>query len=153
MSTFSRRAQKYQCRSCNHQFAPDRPMTGEGQTGRQRHRSYPSCPRCRKASFVHHDYEHYINYRCTDKHCSHSFFVVKGTAVSDASMSELFGKTSFKRMRYPVFVIITVLTICFTSVKALSAISASFFALHLISRSHIPPSVTGVQTSRLYLTT
>ena len=69
--------QKYQCRCCNHQFAPDRPSVardGEVQTGGRRRRSYPSCPRCGKASFIHHNYDYYTNYRCCDKKCNHSFF-------------------------------------------------------------------------------
>ena len=95
--------QKYQCRCCNHQFAPDRPSVardGEVQTGGRRRRSYPSCPRCGKASFIHHNYDYYTNYRCCDKKCNHSFFVVKGNAVAESSMSKLFGKTNFKRISY-----------------------------------------------------
>jgi ribosomal protein S27AE len=61
----------------------------------QRQRKYPSCPRCNKSTFLHHDYEHYSNYRCSDKKCNHSFFVPKPNAVSSASMSRLFGKTNF----------------------------------------------------------
>lgn len=124
--------QKYLCHECNHQFAPDRPRAGAGQTGR----AYPSCPRCGKASFVHHDYEHYTNYRCCDKRCNHSFFVVKGTAVSEASMSELFGKTSFKRMRYPVFVIITALTIFYLGKSSFRNISLILRIAFNIKVSH-----------------
>ena len=101
--------QKYLCRCCNHQFAPDRPSVareGAGQTGRR----YPTCPRCSKASFLHHNYDHYSNFRCSDKRCNHSFFVVKGTAVADTSLSNLFGKANFKRMRYPVFIIMTAIS-------------------------------------------
>ena len=100
--------QKYQCRNCLHQFAPDRPSVarkGAGQTGRR----YPSCPVCGKASFLHHDYEYYSNYRCGDKRCNHSFFSWKNTAISCPSMSTLFGKQDFKRMRYPVSTIISAL--------------------------------------------
>lgn len=53
-----------------------------------------------KASFLHHDYEHYSNYRCTDKKCNHSFFVWKSAAITAPSMSNLFGKHDFKRIRY-----------------------------------------------------
>ena len=28
---------------------------------------YPRCPVCGKATFLHHDYEYYSNYRCCDK--------------------------------------------------------------------------------------
>ena len=54
---------------------------------------------------ANHDREHYIHYTCTDRKCRHSLFVPKPTAVSAPSMSKLFGKTDFKRMRYPVHVI------------------------------------------------
>lgn len=98
--------QKYLCRQCNHQFAPDRPRAGAGQTERK----YPSCPKCGKATFLHHNHELYSNYRCCDKNCNHSFFVFKGTSISSPSMSSLLGKTDFKRMRYPVHTIITALS-------------------------------------------
>ena len=51
--------QKYLCRNCHHQFAPERPRS-EGANCRRKH---PPCPVCGKASFLHHDYEHYSNYR------------------------------------------------------------------------------------------
>lgn len=90
--------QKYQCRCCGAQFAPDKPVCKA---------TYPACPMCGKSTFLHHDYEHYSNYRCGDKKCNHSMFAAKPTAISAPSMSKLFGKTDFKRMRYPVHVIIT----------------------------------------------
>ena len=78
--------------------------------GRHRMKDYPLCPVCGKATFLHHDKEHYRQYRCCDKKYSHSFFVPKPAAVSAPSMSKLFGKTDFKRMRYPVHVILTALS-------------------------------------------
>ncbi len=95
--------QKYQCRNCNHQFAPDRPAAKATS-------KYPRCPVCGKASFIHHDYKHYSNFRCGDKRCSHSFFVPKHTSIEPTSLSGLFGKTDFKRMRHPVHLIITALS-------------------------------------------
>ena len=94
--------QKYQCKKCWHQWAPDTP---KGLIGRPRTKEFPACPVCAKAMYVHHDREHYIHYTCTDRKCRHSLFVPKPTAVSAPSMSKLFGKTDFKRMRYPVHVI------------------------------------------------
>ena len=58
--------QKYQCRICLHQFAPDAPK-------KVNPRKYPSCPICGKCSFLHHDYDDYSNYRYSDKKCNHSF--------------------------------------------------------------------------------
>jgi putative transposase len=131
--------QKYLCRACNHQFAPDRPSVareGAGQTGRPRQRPYPTCPRCGKASFVHHDYDYYTNYRCCDKRCNHSFFVVKGAAVTESSISKLFGKTNFKRMRYPVFLIITALSMFYLGKNSFRNISLILRTAFNIKVSH-----------------
>ena len=132
--------QKYQCRACKHQFAPDRPSVareGAAGTGRPRQRPYPSCPVCGKASFLHHDYEHYSNYRCCDKRCCHSFFVVKGNAVTPPSMSALFGKTDFKRMRYPVFLIITALSMFYLGKSSFRNISLILRTAFNIKVSHV----------------
>ncbi len=68
--------QKYQCRKCKHQFAPD--FVSSGSRGVKplppEQRKYPSCPVCGKSAFLHHDYDDYSNYRCSDKKCNHSFF-------------------------------------------------------------------------------
>ena len=64
--------QKYQCPICKHQFAPDTPK-------KECPRKYPSCPVCGKSAFLHHDYDDYSNYRCSDKKCNHSFFQAKPT--------------------------------------------------------------------------
>ena len=97
--------QKYRCKKCWYQWAPETPERVYTRT-----KSYPSCPICGKATFLHHDMEHYSDYRCCDKKCNHSMFVPKPTAISAPSMSQLFGKTDFKRMRYPVHVILTALS-------------------------------------------
>jgi putative transposase len=126
--------QKYLCRVCGHQFAPDRPRAGAGQTGRPRRRDYPSCPVCGKASFLHHDHEYYSNYRCCDKCCNHSFFVWKNTAVAAPSMSGLFGKHDFRRMRYPVHIIVTALCMFYLgkdSFRNISLILRTAFCVHV----------------------
>ena len=122
--------QKYLCRFCNHQFVPEKPRTQSDE------RKYPSCPKCGKASFLHHDYQHYSNYRCGDKTCYHSFFVVKGNSIADASMSALFGKTSFKRMRYPVFVIMTALSMFYLGKSSFRNISLILRTAFNITVSH-----------------
>ena len=94
--------QKYLCRNCNHQFAPDRPTF-------KAKANYPACPLCGKATFLHHDYELYSNFRCGDKKCNHSLFVPKPSNILPASMSHLFGKKDFKRMRYPIHIVLSVL--------------------------------------------
>ena len=125
--------QKYLCLRCKHQFAPERPKAERGQIDGRKH---PSCPRCGKAAFLHHDYEHYSNYRCCDKRCNHSFFVVKGTAVADSSMSALFGKTTFKGMRYPVFIIVTALSMFYLGKDSFRNISLILRTVFNIKVSH-----------------
>ena len=87
------------------------PMHPAGKHGNPRQQLYPSCPVCGKATFLHHDKEHYSNYRRCDKLCNHSFFVPKPTSIAPSSVSKLFGKTDFKRMRFPVHVILMALTL------------------------------------------
>ncbi len=127
--------QKYQCRVCRHQFAPDRPSVAKEGAG-QTERLYPSCPVCGKASFLHHDYENYSNYRCGDKKCNHSFFAWKNNAITTPSMSKLFGKHNFKRMRYPVPLIVTALTMFFLGKNSFRNISLILRIAHNIKVSH-----------------
>ena len=82
--------QKYLCRNCCHQFAPERPMP-EGANCRRKH---PPCPVCGRASFLHHDYEHYSNYRCTDKKVQ-SFLSDEGHA--DETVVKIAGVTHYIR--------------------------------------------------------
>lgn len=124
--------QKYLCRRCNHQFAPDRPRAGAGQTERK----YPSCPKCGKAAFLHHDYDLYSNYRCCDKKCNHSFFVSKGTGIQFPSMTALFGKTDFKKMRYPVHTIVTALCMFYLGKDSYRNISLILQTVFNIRVSH-----------------
>ena len=74
--------QKYQCPICKHQFAPDSPK-------KVNPRKYPSCPVCGKSAFLHHDYDDYSNYRCSDKKCNHSFFQAKSIVKLPPSMSNI----------------------------------------------------------------
>lgn len=129
--------QKYLCRACSHQFSPDRPRAGEGKTGRPRRRPYPQCPKCGGSSFLHHDHEHYSNYRCCSKRCNHSFFVFKGNAILPPSMSSLFGKINFKRMRYPVFLIITALSMFYLGKNSFRNISLILRTSFNIKVSHV----------------
>ena len=129
--------QKYQCKVCRHQFAPGRPRAGVGQTGHSHHRLYPSCPLCDRASFLHHDYQHYSNFRCCNKACNHSFFVFKGNSIAPASMTKLFGKTDFKRMRYPIFVITTALSMFYLGKNSFRNISLILQTVFNIKVSHV----------------
>ena len=121
--------QKYQCRKCKCQFAPDKPKTESVQ-------KYLSCPRCGKTTFLHHDYELYSNYRCCDKKCNHSMFVPKPTAISSPSISKLFGKTDFKRMRYPLQTIIMALCMFYLGKNSFRNISLILRIVNGIKVSH-----------------
>ena len=121
--------QKYLCRTCRHQFAPERPKL-------MHQRAYPSCPVCGKASFLHHDYEHYSNYRCCGKLCRHSFFAPKGSSIAKPSMSALFGKTDFKRMRHPVFLIVSALTMFYLGKNSFRNVSLILRTAFNIRVSH-----------------
>ena len=123
--------QKYLCRTCQHQFAPERPRARE-----EHRRKYPPCPVRGKASFLHHDHEHYSTYRCGDKKCNHSFFEWKSTAVTAPSMSSLFGKHNFKRMRYPVQTIITALSMFYLGKNSFRNISLILKTAFNIKVSH-----------------
>ena len=101
--------QKYQCKKCWHQFASDTPV---GSPGRPRERPSPAFSVCEKAMFLHHN-----------KKCNHSIFVPKPTMVTAPSMSKLFGKTDFKRMRYPFYVILMALTMFYQGKNSFRSIA------------------------------
>jgi len=121
--------QKYLCRNCNHQFAPDSPVSKQMQ-------NYPRCPVCGKATFLHHDYDYYSNFRCCDKKCNHSLFVSKPNSILPASMSKLIGKTDFKRMRYPLHVIITALSMFYLGKNSFRNIALILRVVNNIKVSH-----------------
>lgn len=127
--------QKYQCRVCRYQFAPERPA-GERSGQIDGGRKYPSCPVCGKATFLHHDYQHYTNYRCCDKKCNHSLFAPKPTAISAPSMSELFGKSDFKRMRHPAHIILAALSMFYLGKNSFRNISLILRVVYNIKVSH-----------------
>lgn len=62
--------------------------------------------------------------------------MVKGTAVTAPSMSSLFGKDSLKRMRYPVFVIITALSMFYLGKSSFRNISLILRTAFNIKVSH-----------------
>jgi transposase-like protein len=102
-----------------------------------RGKKYHPCPKCSKASFIHHDYADYTNYRCGDKKCNHSFFTPKPTVKLPPSMSALVGKHNFKRMRHSVFLIFTALTMSFIGKSSSRNIALIFKMLYNINVSHV----------------
>ena len=121
--------QKYQCRCCKHQFAPE-------YVSKPKSRKYPNCPKCNKGSLLHHDYSDYTNYRCGDKKCYHSFFVVKPTVKLPASMSKFIGKIDFKRLRYPVHTVISALTMFYIGKSSFRNIALMLNMIYNIKVSH-----------------
>ena len=122
--------QKYQCPICKHQFAPDSQK-------KVNPRKYPSCPVCGKSAFLHHDYDDYSNYRCSDKKCNHSFFQAKSTVKLPPSMSNIIGKDNFKRMRHSLHLVITALTLFYIGGTSFRKITTMLEILYNIKVSHV----------------
>ena len=82
--------QKYQCKTCKHQATFLNPVNkGERKwSARGSKKGYPSCPACKHATYIHHDYKYYTNFTC--RHCYHSFFIIKPNCIDDVSSSTLF---------------------------------------------------------------
>lgn len=122
--------QKYLCRECNHQFTMEKPS-------KSKKNKYPPCVKCGKATFLHHDYAYYSNYRCGDKKCNHSMFYPKQTVILPSSVSNLFGKNDLKGMRFPLFVIISVLTQFYIGKSSTRDISLILKMTQNINVSHV----------------
>lgn len=125
--------QKYQCKKCRRQFAPktlkERPP---------KESKYPSCPKCGKASFLHHDYNYYSNFRCCDKNCNHSFFVPKSKAIKPpAHKLSLPGKIDFKGMRHSPHTIILALYTYFLHGSTTRKVAQYLYDFHNIKVSHV----------------
>jgi len=88
------------------------------------YKKYPSCPRCAKATFLHHDYQLYSNFRCGDKKCYHGFNVPKLVEIPNTSSSHIdLEKFTIKRMRHPFHIVFTALTLYFFDNSTLRKIS------------------------------
>jgi len=138
--------QKYQCKECKRQFAPE---TLEQRTPKER--KYPSCPQCSKSTFLHHDYKYYSNFRCGDKECNHSFFVPKNKAIKPPSYKlNLPGKIDFKGMRYSPYTIILALYTYFLHGSTTRKVAQFLNDFHNIKVSHVI-LLPGPESSHLYL--
>jgi len=131
--------QKYQCLSCKHQFAPDYFPPDNIGRGRPKFRNYPRCPKCGKASFLHHDYPTHSNFRCSEKRCYHSFFEAKAYDPPPQLASAL-GKTDLMRMRHSAHIIFTVLSMYFFGKDSFRNISLLLLRLYNIKLSHVTVS-------------
>lgn len=125
--------QKFQCRNCKRQWAPASKNRMEDFK-----RKYPPCPRCGKASFLHHDYKLYSNFRCGDKKCYHSFFAVKLVEVPPCSSKAIpLEQFTMKRMRYPFHVVLRALILYFIGNSTLRKVAEIFRLTHNIEVSHV----------------
>ena len=124
--------QKFQCKDCKRQFAPDNPNTWT--TGKRKH---PDCPQCGKASFLHHDYTYYSNYRCADKSCNHSFFHPKDVEIKAPSSALPAEAFSMKRMRHPMYLILAALNYYFLSDASTRQVKHLMSTIHQVSISHV----------------
>ena len=123
--------QKYQCKDCKRQFAPDSPLKPRPKA------NHPTCPVCGKASFLHHDYKYYSNYRCGIKSCYHSFFVAKTFDIDLPSSMAITGKIDFKRMRFPLHIVLTALNLFYLSNVTTRKISLFLKQQHNVKVSHV----------------
>lgn len=126
--------QKFQCKKCKRQFAPDNPSSNP-KFGQQR--KYPNCPVCDKATFLHHDYTYYSNFRCCDKKCNHSFRVPKLIEVKPPT-SELEPQTfSFKGMRHSLYIVLQALNYYFCCNSTTRKVSQVLYMTHQVKVSHV----------------
>lgn len=125
--------QKYQCTSCRRQWAP------AVLANPRYNKNYPPCPMCNGGSFLHHDYEHYSNFRCNNrKKCNHSFFVVKKAQIQPSSSQNIeLEEFSLKGMRYPFHVVLTALILYFIGNSTLRKVSETLKLAHNIDVSHV----------------
>ncbi|AAO35025.1 IS6-like element ISClte3 family transposase [Clostridium tetani] len=122
--------QKYQCQKCRPQFTHDSVNT-------QVHSKYPKCPRCGKATYLHHEYKYYNRYKCSNRKCNH-IIVKNHTTCIDSSSSDLVtGSLNMKGMRFPLHIILTALTLYFLNNSSTRAISRFLKMNSNIKVSHV----------------
>jgi len=83
--------QKYQCKNCKRQFAPDCVSDRVA-------KSYPKCPKCGKATCPHHTYKHYNRYKCGNRKCNHIIVQHDNLNIDNASSQNLTGTLSMNGM-------------------------------------------------------
>ena len=122
--------QKYQCKKCKRQFAPDSVSTPKKS-------KYPKCPKCGKATFLHHAYKHYNRYKCGNKKCNHVIVHHHNLNIDNASSENITGSLSMKGMRFPLHVILTALTLYFLNNTSTRAIAQFLYTTSNIKVSHV----------------
>ena len=122
--------QKYQCKKCRRQFAPD--SISEPKVSK-----YPNCPKCGKATYLHHAYKHYNRYKCGNRKCNHIIIKYHNLNIDKSSSENLTGSLSMKGMRFPLHVILTALTLYFLNNTSTRAISQFLYTTASIKVSHV----------------
>ena len=105
-------------------------------------RKHPPCPVCGKASFLHHYYDHYSNYRCTDKSGIIPFLYGSPLPLP-LRLCQLFSASTISSVCVIPFKLSSRLCQCFISARIHFGISVSYLKPPLISRFLIPLSATG----------
>lgn len=123
--------QKYQCKKCKRQFAPASIKNKSKQT------KYPTCPKCGKATYLHHEYKHYNRYKCGNRHCNHILVQYHNMNIEDTSSDKLIGSISMKGMRFSLNTILTALTLYFLNNSSTRMISQFLFLSQGIKVSHV----------------
>ena len=124
--------QKYQCKECKRQFAPDaKPKQTSSSKG------YPRCPVCGMGTYLHHDYKYYSYFTCNDKKCNNHIYIPKPTAIDNDSSATLYGKLDFNGMRFPKHIIITALNIYFDGNTSTRAVSNLIQKIYNVKVSHV----------------
>ena len=121
--------QKYQCKLCKRQFTKDSKNLPV--------RHYPKCSNCGKSTYVHHDYKYFTQYKCCNRKCNHTVKILKPTAIDQASCETIREACSFKRMRFPIHVILTAMNMHFLcnvslrSIKSFLKLSCNVHVSHV----------------------
>jgi len=102
-------------------------------------KNYPACPKCGKATFLHHDYQLYSNFRCNDrKNCNHSFSVVKLVEVPATSSKDLkLESFTMKRMRHPFHIVLAALVQYFIANSTFRKVAETLYLTHQVKVSHV----------------
>lgn len=131
--------QKFQCKICKHQGTFLNPVNEDERKffPRGSKKGYPSCPLCKHSTYIHHDYKYYTHFQCGNKKCNHSLFIIKPNSIDDVSSSNLLGKTNFKRLRFPIFVVMQALMLFYVANSPARKISRFLFLAFNIKVSHV----------------
>ena len=124
--------QKYQCKKCRHQWAPDTPerpfIPGT--------KNYPACPVCGKATFLHHDENITPTIPARTKNAAIPCLYQSLQPFPLRPCPSCLERRDFKRMRYPVHVILMALTMFYLGKNSFRNIALILRTVMNIQVSH-----------------